>query len=88
MPLVLAGGSTWVQGQPGLHNEFQDNPGYIEKPRLRKNKTKTKNKNKITFSPEEQFCGQKTETNVMLESWHDLTPATRMAVTGFNSHSF
>jgi hypothetical protein len=27
-----AGGSLWVWGQPGLHQEFQDSRGYIESP--------------------------------------------------------
>ena len=32
-----AGGSLWVQGQPGLQSEFQDSQGcYIEKPCLKK----------------------------------------------------
>ena len=39
-----AGESLWVQGQPGLHSEFQDSLGYTEKPCLKtkQNKTKTK----------------------------------------------
>ena len=38
----------WVQGQSGLHGEFQDSQGYTEKPRLEKqNKNKqTKNQQK------------------------------------------
>ena len=32
----------WVQDQPGLHSEFQDNQGYTEKPCLEKSKNKTK----------------------------------------------
>jgi hypothetical protein len=28
----------WVQGQPGLQSEFQDNQGYTEKPCLEKSK--------------------------------------------------
>ena len=36
-------GSLWIQGQPGLHSEFQDSQGYTEKHCL-KNKNKTKQK--------------------------------------------
>jgi hypothetical protein len=39
----------WVQGQPGLQSEFQDNQGYTEKPCLEKTKTKQNNKNKQTW---------------------------------------
>ena len=35
-----AGGSLRVQGQPGLHSEFQDSLGYTEKPHLEINKNK------------------------------------------------
>jgi hypothetical protein len=31
-----AGGSLWVQGQPGLQRESQNNQGYTEKPSLEK----------------------------------------------------
>ena len=31
----------WVQGQPGLHSEFQDSQGYTEKPCLKKPHTHT-----------------------------------------------
>ena len=31
-----AGGSLCVQGQPGLHREFQDGQGYIVRPCLKK----------------------------------------------------
>jgi hypothetical protein len=30
----------WVQGQPGLHSEFQDSQGYTEKPCLDKKQNK------------------------------------------------
>ena len=37
----------WVQGQPGLHSEFQDSQNYTEKPCLEeKTNEQTKNKNK------------------------------------------
>ena len=36
----------WVQGQPGLQNEFQDSQGYTEKPCLEKNKKQNKTKKK------------------------------------------
>jgi hypothetical protein len=46
----------WVWGQPGLQSEFQDSPGYKEKPCLKKKKTKNKkqkqknrNKNQLSF---------------------------------------
>jgi hypothetical protein len=32
----------WVQGKPGLQNEFRDSQGYIEKPCLEKPKEKRK----------------------------------------------
>jgi hypothetical protein len=32
----------WVRGQPGLHSEFQDSQGYVEKPCLKKSKTNKK----------------------------------------------
>ena len=36
-----AGGSMWVQGQPGLQSEFQDSQDcYTEKPSLKKQKQK------------------------------------------------
>jgi hypothetical protein len=34
----------WIQGQPGLQDEFQDSQGYTEKPCL---ETKTKTKKEI-----------------------------------------
>ena len=70
----------WVPGQPGLHRETPSQE--------KQNKTRQKAKTKIRFSPEEEFFGQKIETTVMFESWHDLTPTVTMAVTGFSSHSF
>ena len=46
-----AGGSLWVQGQPGLQNEFQNSQGYIAKTWLKKKKKKkklkTNKKNKL-----------------------------------------
>ena len=36
----------WVQDQPGLHSEFQDNQGYTEKPCLKKKKKKKRKKEK------------------------------------------
>jgi hypothetical protein len=33
-----ASSSLWVQGQPGLHNEFQDSQGYKVRPCLKKTK--------------------------------------------------
>ena len=36
----------WVQDQPGLHSEFQDNQGYTEKPCLKKKKKKKKKEKK------------------------------------------
>ena len=39
----------WVQGQPGIHSEFQDSQTYTEKPCLETKQNKTKqNKNKQT----------------------------------------
>ena len=39
-----AGGSLWVQGQPGLQSEFQDSQDcYTEKPCLKRTKNKQKN---------------------------------------------
>jgi hypothetical protein len=35
-----AGGSVGVLGQPGLHSEFQDSQGYIERLCLKNNKMK------------------------------------------------
>ena len=32
----------WVQGQPGLHSEFQDSQGYIVRPCLKKIKQTNK----------------------------------------------
>ena len=46
----------WVQGQPGLHSEFQDSQGYTEKPCLKKTKQKKKNNTK-------QNNNNKTKTN-------------------------
>ena len=37
-----AGGSLWVQGQTGLHREFYESPGYIERPCLKKKKKRKK----------------------------------------------
>ena len=36
-----AGGSLWVQGQPGLHSEFQEESGLYRKNPVSKNKTQT-----------------------------------------------
>jgi hypothetical protein len=35
--------SLWVQRQPGLQSEFQDSPGYTEKPCFKKPKQQQKN---------------------------------------------
>ena len=41
-----AGGSLWIQGQPGLQSEFQDSQGCTEKPYLKRQKaTKQQNQN-------------------------------------------
>lgn len=39
-------GSPWVQGQRGLHSEFQDSQGYVEKFCLNKKARKQANKQK------------------------------------------
>lgn len=46
MPLIpeKAGGSLWVQGQPGLQSQFQDSQGNKEKPCLEKPNQQTKQK--------------------------------------------
>jgi hypothetical protein len=47
-PEAEAGGSLWVQGQPGLQSEFQDSYNYIERPCLEKpDKQQTKNQKKV-----------------------------------------
>jgi hypothetical protein len=66
----------WVQGQPGLQSEFQDNQDYTEKPCLKKQKQNNTNK-KFRFHSTDycfQCCGtkllQSTETvYLQYSSW-------------------
>jgi hypothetical protein len=57
MPLISAlrrqrQADFWVQGQPGLQSEFQDSPGYTEKPCLKKPKKQKKPESKgIVIGP-------------------------------------
>jgi hypothetical protein len=44
---VEEGGSLWVQGQPGLHSEFQDSQGYRVRPCLGKNNNNKQTKRKL-----------------------------------------
>ena len=46
-----AGGSLWVQGQPGLQSELLDSQGYAEKSCPRKQKQKQKKKKVMITSP-------------------------------------
>jgi hypothetical protein len=61
----------WVQGQPGLQNELQNNPGYTEKPCL-------KNPNQQQQPPKQKTNKQKTKEKK--RSWavvaHTFKPST------------
>jgi hypothetical protein len=58
----------WVQGQPGLQSEFQDNQGYTEKPCL-KNKTKQKQASKqASKQTNKQKTTKKEETITEVKS--------------------
>jgi hypothetical protein len=64
MPLIPALGRQrqadfWVRGQPGLHSEFQDSQGYIEKPCLEKQNKKAQ----VMYKTCLIFLVKKTNTN-------------------------
>ena len=68
-----AGGSLWVQGQPGLHSEFQDSPRNTEKPYLEKQQ-QPKNRFDFLIGHEKQSLYfpphlRKIYTNSFVEGW-------------------
>jgi hypothetical protein len=54
-----AGGSLWVQGQPGLQNEFQDRQGYTEKQSPKKEKQEKEKKKKEKEKEKERGGGER-----------------------------